>query len=411
MSNESINNSKNNCISDENISNESDNNSNNKNMICFAHNKCNKSVSIFNIPLNIYEHKLVENIQQQYNITVVKCDPFEIDLNNKSFKKCNQFELVNIEQRNKILKISKQNQLKISSKITAIEMSIPPVPKTCPIYFKKDINMDINKNTNTLDCHMDINAIKWMNKFPIFGLMDKITPLISAHEMINVPSFDNENDLYIDNENEQKDEQKDKHKHDEIITSVSHNSHSVISSLTNICGFNTESIENEGWNFYLCIEKGMNNIIPMINVVVNKTQLKLHEKCDKMIWFQRKNEITTKYCEWIQNDVFDPMFSECIDLKFIAPHIDRDRKELISFRKELNKHNPSFLNPSIFDSEYYIGLKVLAVIEHMFGGTIIKAKVMKITIPTSINTISDTAFSPFVQSIPSTDTCTTINLI
>eukprot|EP01084_Bolivina_argentea_P150670 263095_1 len=32
-----------------------DNNSNNKNMICFAHNKCNKSVSIFNIPLNIYE--------------------------------------------------------------------------------------------------------------------------------------------------------------------------------------------------------------------------------------------------------------------------------------------------------------------------------------------------------------------
>eukprot|EP01083_Nonionella_stella_P148164 468588_1 len=132
-----------------------------------------------------------------------------------------------------------------------------------------------------------------------------------------------------------------------------------------------DTVHEGAWMFSLCVEEVFRTraatageIIPMIKVITtNKSKLLFHERCDQMVWFQRRGTMPRMYCQCIKNNTYQTLSSEDVDLRFVSPNRNRKKKELILFRKQLNRQKPVFINPNVFDGKYVIGLKVLAVLE------------------------------------------------
>eukprot|EP01083_Nonionella_stella_P304690 1059892_1 len=142
----------------------------------------------------------------------------------------------------------------------------------------------------------------------------------------------------------------------------------------------------------------------MIKVITtNKSKLLFHERCDQMVWFQRRGTMPRMYCQCIKNNTYQTLSSEDVDLRFVSPNRNRKKKELILFRKQLNRQKPVFINPNVFDGKYVIGLKVLAVLEPFGGGTIIKSRIVKVRVPSGDSFSTSSTVPPLTSS---TDTPT-----
>eukprot|EP01083_Nonionella_stella_P308934 1092172_1 len=353
---------------------------------CIAHPLYTNAIILWRIPPTLFEHQMVNWFQKRFNMIVSHCESFQLDTDHVPFKKCMRMNIESLteKQRDRLIELSKKGELILSNNEcislddTTPNTSTPPPPKICDAYSKKQD--DIKQDTMEVDMAMDADDISleldtpcatWIHKFKLLAFDPTIDVIVSAKEMIDTCPM-----LCVSI--------------DKPVSSVG-------------------SVQEGAWVFSLCVEEVFSTraarsgeIIPMIKVIVDKSELLFHERCDQMVWFQRQNSMPRMYCQCIQNNIYEPLSSEFVDIRFVQPNGNRGKKELISFRQQLNRHKAVFINPNVFDGEYVIGLKVLAVIEPFGGGTIIKSQIVKVSVPSSLNDVSDQSFS--TSSVPSTET-------